>query len=166
MQRSFHAGSPSGGVSERPPKDSPMGVMDSFGPLSTPSIFHGYVYANSVIEATTGFITTSGSKGTDEQVMEEACNAFRAEMRPWIGEVAVIRTDYARQTSVSQRWQRHKNSDPPFISQNATGHKHYPIGLIERVHKEAWPRPSLAAPASSARTTCASPAHRPSAAVW
>ena len=27
-----------GGVSERPPKDAPMGVMDSFGPLSTPSI--------------------------------------------------------------------------------------------------------------------------------
>jgi hypothetical protein len=114
-----------------------MGVMDQFGPVSTPSIWHGHVYANTVVEARTGFIHTGGSKGADEQVLEELANEFRAKVRPWVGPIAIMRTDMMKQTSVSHRWQRYKNSDKPFISQNSTGHKHNPVGLIERIHKEA-----------------------------
>ena len=119
---------------------TPMGVIDQFGPVSTPSIFHGYVYANTVVESSKGGIVTGGSVGADERVMEELVNEFRAVMRPWLGEIMAVRADMMKQTSVSKRWQRYARSDEPFVSQNATGHKHNPIGLVEILHKGAWPR--------------------------
>ena len=128
-----------GGPTARPPDTEPVGVMDSFGPLAVPTVYHNYRYFNSVVHVQSGWILTEGSTGIAESVLEATCNAFRAFVRPYVGELATIRTDSIAQTTTSKQWHEYTRGASPMEAEHTTGGKHYPLGQIERVHKEAWP---------------------------
>ena len=118
--------------------------MDSFGPVRVPSIYHNFTYANIVVHDQSGAIFVDGSTAIPEPVLERAASAFRTKIRPYVGQLSALRTDSIRQTTTSKRWAAYANGSSPFgesfVAEHATGGKHYPIGAVERINKEAWPR--------------------------
>ena len=128
-----------GTVAEPRPDKLPLMMMDSFGKVKVPSVYHGYVYANTAVLAQGGFLYTEGAKALSTEVMIQVSDAFRAMLRPHIGEVAAVRTDMISITTTAKRWKEYARGPQPIASEHSTAGKHHQIGQIEVVHKTAWP---------------------------
>ena len=80
-----------------------------------------------------------GSKLIPEPVLEEACNEFRATVRPFVGDIVTIRTDSIKQTTTSKKWQSYVRGPAPLVAEHSVAGKHWQVALVERVHGLAWP---------------------------
>jgi hypothetical protein len=117
----------------------PLMLMDSFGPVRVPSVYHNYKYANTLLHGQSRYVYTEGAQSIPEPVLEQVANAFRAVLRPHVGEIAALRTDAIKQTTTAKKWKEYARSESPFVAESAPGGKHHPLGLVEHIHKEAWP---------------------------
>jgi hypothetical protein len=88
-------------------ESQPLMLLDTFGPVRVPSIYHNHVYANSAVHSQSGLIYTEGSKAIPEAVLEQTTNAFRALLRPHVGEISAVRTDAIKQTTTAKKWKEY-----------------------------------------------------------
>ena len=127
-------------LSSKPPPELPAAMMDSFGPVRTPSVYFGYLSANTIVHVQSGWPSVTGAKAIPTTELVACANHFRAAIRPYVGELAIIRTDSIRQTTTAREWKKYVLADNPLISEHSSPYKHHMLGFLERIHKEAWPR--------------------------
>ena len=75
-------------------------------------------------------------------MLQEFASSFRAFLRPFIGEIAALRTDSIRQTTTSKAWKSYATcSGPePFNAEHSAPYKNWQLAQMERAHKDAWPK--------------------------
>ena len=136
----FMQPSPKGKAVARPSPDRPVGFFDSFGPVSTPAVYFGYTCANTTVFDPWGIIYPTGGKTQSTAECEQSVSEARAFVQPFKGEIAALRTDSLRATTTAKKWKEYAAGDTPFASQHTTPHTgHNALGVIERIHKDAWP---------------------------